>query len=159
MVGVLSGSLSLMSIITMQKFGRRSLTLVGTVLASFAHYMIYQSIIDLNGQFVVYFMLLFQASLSMFITPAHWIYLSETLNDQQFGLISALHYSGGAIISVSAEFLWSWLQPSGMFLLFSIYSLFYTAFLFVFFKETKGLTDKEKKELFIPAKIKEIMQK
>ena len=77
------------------------------------------------------------------------MYLSETCSDTQFGFISTLHYSNGALISVTVEFLSAWLQPQGLFALFGCLSLVILVILFAFFKETAGLTDKEKKELYV----------
>ena len=84
----------------------------------------------------------------MLVNPVFWMYLSETLSDKQFGIIALLHYSSGALISITVEFLSKALQPAGLFALLGLISLSLTLSLVVFFKETANLTDKEKKELY-----------
>ena len=44
------------------------------------------------------------------------------------------------------------LGASGVFFMFSGLSMVATLFMFVYVKETKGLTDKEKKDLYKPKK-------
>ena len=77
------------------------------------------------------------------------MYLSETCSDTQFGPISTAHYTNGAIISVSVEFLSKALKPEGLFALLGFITLCVTIFTILFFKETRNLTDREKKELYM----------
>ena len=78
----------------------------------------------------------------------HWVYLPEICSDVQFGFISTTHYTGGVVISLSTEYMMKKMTPGGTFMCFSL--LTFTNFLLMlkFAKETKGLTDKEKKQLF-----------
>ena len=81
---------------------------------------------------------------------AHWVYVTEILSDIQFGFVSTVHYLNGVEVSVATEYMLnSWL-PQGTFLFYGIITLigFFTVFLFV--KETKGLSDTQKKQLYLP---------
>ena len=42
------------------------------------------------------------------------------------------------------------LGPSGVFFMFSGFSMIATLFMWVYIRETKGLSDKEKKEIYKP---------
>ena len=44
----------------------------------------------------------------------------------------------------------NWLHPSGFFIMYGVFSSIAFLFTYHFIAETKGLTDKEKKELYIP---------
>lgn len=63
-------------------------------------------------------------------------------------MMATVHYSNGAIIAVTVEFLSSALKPEGFFALLGFIGLLSTLFMAIFFKETRNLTDKEKKELY-----------
>ena len=63
-----------------------------------------------------------------------------------------MHYSNGAIISVTVEFLSKALKPEGLFALLGCIALASTLFSVLFFKETAHLTDREKKELYMKKK-------
>ena len=99
---------------------------------------------------VLVFMILLQISLQVLVAPPVWMYLSETLNDSQFGIIATLHYSNGALIATTVEFVSKALKPEGLFALFGFIGLFSSLFKMIFFKETAHLTDKQKKELYFP---------
>ena len=60
-----------------------------------------------------------------------------------------MHYSNGALISVTVEFISKALKPEGLFALFGFIGLASTLFKVLFFKETANLTDREKKELYM----------
>lgn len=94
-------------------------------------------------------MIMLQISLQVLVSPVIWMYLSETLNDAQFGTAATIHYSTGAVASVTVEFISKALKPEGLFALLGFIALGSTFFLAVFFKETANLTDKEKKELYV----------
>ena len=84
----------------------------------------------------------------MSIGPIHWVYLPEILNDQQWGLVSSVHYANGVWVSVITEYMIEYMKPEGTFLFYSIIT-FFGIFFFVFVvKETRGLSDKEKKLLY-----------
>lgn len=94
-------------------------------------------------------MISLQISLQVLVSPVIWMYLSETLNDTQLGTIATMHYSTGAIVAVTVEFISKALKPEGLFALLGFIALVSTFFLATFFKETANLTDKEKKELYV----------
>ena len=46
-------------------------------------------------------------------------------------------------------------RPLGMYIFYFIFTFFGFIFMFIFLKETDGLTDKQKKELYMPQEFKE----
>ena len=89
------------------------------------------------------------------IAGLFWIYLAEVCTDQQMGFVTLILYLGGVELSLITEYLVHWLQPEGMILLFAGFSGVGCIFLCMFLKETSGLTDRQKKELYLPKSIKE----
>ena len=76
------------------------------------------------------------------------MYLTEILNDAQFSLAMIASYLGGIEISLVSEYMMKYLKPEGTFLVFSgitFLSIFFYGFVV---KETKGLTDVQKKQLY-----------
>ena len=83
------------------------------------------------------------------VGPVFWMYISETSSDIQFGPIATSHYANGALIAVVTEFLSKALKPEGLFALLGCITIFVAIIMQIFFKETRNLTDKEKKELYM----------
>jgi hypothetical protein len=87
-------------------------------------------------------MLAFRAFLQVSAGAIHWIYLSEVLQDQQFGFVIAVHYFLGMLISVSTEYMIEFMGIDGMFILFGFVTFAGIAGVCCIIKETKGLVDK-----------------
>jgi hypothetical protein len=85
----------------------------------------------------------------------HWIYLPEVLNDTQFGFIATMHYIGGMEVAIVTEFMVKWWKAEGTFLFLSLITFVGSTFFIFIVKETSGLTDKEKKQLYWPDHLKE----
>lgn len=66
------------------------------------------------------------------------------------------HYCQAVEISASTEYLLFKLRPQGTFLFYSMLNFLGFLFFCAFLKETKGLTDKQKKQLYMPEEFKEI---
>lgn len=118
------------------------MTIFGYMFISCIHFMISMSIWLHNGHLVLFFMVMLRISFQSIVGPVFWMYLTETLNDQQFGTVATVHYSHGALISVTVEFISRALLPQGLFALLGCFSIAFTIFLVKFFEETRDLTDR-----------------
>lgn len=80
-----------------------------------------------------------------------WLYAAETTAESAMGLVLLTLWGSVLILTLICPPLMepSSLGPSTMFYIFSGLSLMATVFVYFYIKETKGLTDKEKKELFV----------
>ena len=65
-------------------------------------------------------------------------------------MVLATHYTCNIVISLAAEYLFKYLTPQGTFLLLGLTTLYSCFFIKHYMPETKGLTDKEKKQLYLP---------
>ena len=74
------------------------------------------------------------------------------------GLGIALNVLYGVILILSLvtePLMDSALHPSGVFYLLALFSFIAVFFVYFHFKESKGLTEKEKKSLYVPEELKE----
>ena len=95
--------------------------------------------------FLCLYLLCFQFSSG----PITWIYAAEVGTDQALGLSTLAFFATMLLIAMSMDFIiQSSLGPEGMFAIFSLVTYLGAIFVHVCVKETKGLTDIEKKTLF-----------
>ena len=81
--------------------------------------------------------------------PVAWMYAAETCCDMALGICMYTLYLVVFILSLVTEPLMnSKMQPQGVFFMFGIFSAIAAVFMYVYIKETKDLTDKEKKSLY-----------
>ena len=85
----------------------------------------------------------------------HWIYIPECLNDQQFSFVACIHYCNGIEIAMVSEYMFDTLGPDGTFLFYFTVSFMGLIFMFFFLKETHGLSDRQKKQLYMPAQYRD----
>ena len=141
---------AILSLWTVNTFGRRSLLLFGhstiaIVQVLIGYYLFIEDVVT-----VVYLCCIFAFVFEITNALVLWIYVTETCPDVAVG-------SGGMIIfgvvlfeAYTAFTFINWLHPSGFFLMYGVFSTLSFLFTYNFIAETKGLSDKEKKELYIP---------
>ena len=136
--------------VVVSKFKRRDLFLIGqaliAILLGVFSYSIYHRLA--TQAIVVMGMCIFAVNLT--VGGLHWLYMPEITSDVQFGFVATFHYSNGIIIATISEPMFKYLRPEGTFLFHCICSTLGWIFMFFYLKETDGLTDKQKKELYIP---------
>ena len=111
-----------------------------------------------QGYLSIITMLLVVVIIQIFLGGTHWVYIPEVLNDAQFGFVLTFHYSNAILISLTLEYMIKYLGVQGTFLYFSFINFLGFCFIWAFLRETKGLSDKEKKELYIPSHLREEIQ-
>ena len=80
--------------------------------------------------------------------PILWIYSAEVCHDAAFGLATFGQFLNLFFISMATEYMVASLDTSGTFFVFSACSFVGGIFIYLFVKESTGLTDKEKKNLY-----------
>jgi hypothetical protein len=100
------------------------------------------------------FILLFLASFQFTDGPLYFMYTSEVTVDSGLGFgVFGIKFTG-LIISLTTEYLMdSPLQPHGVFWLYAGITWIGAVFFFFAMRETKGLTDRQKKELYRPKQL------
>ena len=140
---------------SVKRFNRRTLIVNGYLMISILLGLLAFFIQIGQGKLAVMTIYAFVMNFSLTVGATLWIYVPEILNDKQFGFAMTFHYCQAVEISASTEYLLYKLRPQGMFLFYSSINFLGFLFFYTYLKETKGLTDKQKKELYMPEEFKE----
>lgn len=149
MISIVNLVASFCAIITVRTFGRRPLLKYGHFSIGVAHVLV--------GTFTILgFDIGTLVSICLFIFvyqnssgPIAWLYASETCVDVALGVVIQTLWFTVLVLSLITEPLMnSALQPAGVFYLFGFFSFIATCFVHSYIRETKGLSDKEKKSLY-----------
>lgn len=85
--------------------------------------------------------------------PVALLWATEVTSDAALGLSYFALVGSILVLQMTTEFMMdSWLQPQGVFWLFSILGLMATVFCYVYMKDSTHVTEKEKKQLYMPKK-------
>jgi hypothetical protein len=71
-------------------------------------------------------------------------------HDSAFGIVVLGQFFNMFIISFASEYMMAGIGPSGVFFVFGGFSLAGGVYIWAFVKETRGLTDLQKKQLYKP---------
>jgi uncharacterized protein YacL len=145
-----------MSAWTSRSFGWRTLFLWGQVGMTITHLLLASFIWLGFDTGTVLILCVFMIIYSHTSGPIAWIYAQETLTDAGLGVSLNVLFGIILILSLSTPYLMpSPLHASGTYFLFAFFAFIGPFFVFYFFKESMGLTEKEKKELYMPLDLKE----
>ncbi|CDW74001.1 sugar transporter family protein [Stylonychia lemnae] len=139
----------------LKKVGRRLLLITGHFLMATCHLLIgifaYQNMSIWVAVMMISFIMTYQITNG----PVIWLYTSEVVVDTALGACIFTLWGTVLVLSLTTNFLMnSALRPQGVFWLFSGISIFGGIYCIIFIRETKGLTDKEKKTLYSPQNLK-----
>ena len=134
---------------------RKQLMMWGVLLVSLSLVLCALSMQLQNGYAAVLFAVAFELSYGMTMGPVHWIYVPEILADMQFGVVTTLHYLNGVEMALTTEFMVDSWGPAGTFFFYGLINFAGFFFIMAFVKETHGLTDKQKKQLYMAEEHKE----
>jgi hypothetical protein len=81
--------------------------------------------------------------------PAVYVYMAETVSDAALGIVVFTSYFWKSYLTLSTES-FNQIDPSLAFWLYGGCTLLSIPFIYFFVGETKGLSEKEKKEIFMP---------
>ncbi len=134
---------------TVSSFGRRPLLFWGHVGISIAHALIGVFILTGFDIGIVIMMCVFIWMYANTTGPIAWVYLAETCTDIGLG-VGLLTLWAVVLIEVLfvPTLMNSSIETSGVFFLFAAFSAVAAVFIYVFLKETRGLSDKEKRTLY-----------
>lgn len=155
LLGIVAGFFGLIAPQMVKKFNRRSLIVHGylnvTILLGLLSLFIHIG----QGYLAVSIMYVYIINNALCVASTLWIYVPEILNDAQYGFALTFHYIQAVEISAVTESMMFSLRPEGTFLFYSLLNFFVFSFFFIYLKETKGLTDRQKKQLYMPEEFKE----
>ena len=132
--------------------GRRTLLLWGHIGIALSHAAVAICDIEQMDYAVLGFIMVFIVNYSLTSGSIAWVYSSETTIETAFGACLLTLWGTVLILSIVCPIL---LDPkslgaSNVFFIFSGLSVLATLYVYIFMKETKGLSDKDKKLLYTP---------
>ena len=140
-----------LAIWTVRVIGRKTLLLWGHVGIFLTHLLIGVFTIEGVDYGVLVMMCLFLIIFNNTSGPIAWVYAAETCCDISLGICLQVLWGVVLLLSLTSESLMnSALQPQGVFFLFAGFSLIAVFFVYFFMDETKGLSEKQKKALYMP---------
>lgn len=145
---------SFLSIWTVRVAGRRTLLLGGHFLIALCHLLIGLFIIMGQGWGVIMMTCVFMFIYQNTCEPVGQIYVTETCSDIALGVSTQILWLVCLLESLTTESLMeSSLRPEGVFILFGIFSMLAVGLEWFFVAETKGLSEREKKNIYIPGQL------
>jgi len=124
------------------RFGRRTLLFYGQIFMAIAHVLI--GVFKVTQLYIpcFIFILVFIAVFQLSQGSLSFIYVAEVTIDASVGLVMAGQFASMLLMTLTVEFLIaSQLQVQGTFWLYGALCAVGVAFVVIFLKETKGLTD------------------
>ena len=152
MVGIIKCLSALSGMYIIKKVGRRTLVIFGHFTIAIIHALVgYFGIKGMSDEALV-MILLFLCVYQITSGSVAWIYVTETTIDAALGICLFTLFGTIFLLTLITPIL---MEPellglSNVFFLFSGLALVATLYCIFIFKETKGLSDKQKKELFTP---------
>ena len=131
-------------------FSRVSCLITGHVIMSIFHALLAVCILLEQNVLALVFIMAFSLTFQLTEGPILWIYSAEVCHDANFGIAVLAQFVFLFVISMITEFMVKYLDTYGTFFFFSGCSLAGAVFIKLAVKETHGLTDKEKKNLYRP---------
>lgn len=150
LIGVASFLSSATSIYSIRYFSRRFLFIWGHLLMAVALMAVGLFAFVGRPALVLTSMIVFIFLWQNTTGCATWLYCSEVAVDIVLGFVGFTAYFVIFIWSLITQFMMEsqLLHPWGTFWMFGIFSLIAAIWMYLFVKETKGLNDKQKKELY-----------
>lgn len=146
---------SVCSLYGAKRFSRRVLFVGGNIVMAVCLYAFSAMIIIEKPILALVFLLLFLFSFQNGSGAITWLYCSEIAVDVSLGVVGMTGYFCTFVVSLGTQpLINSKLHLAGTFMLFATINLLAGLWYFLFLKETNGLTDKEKKTLYVPEDLK-----
>ena len=130
---------SLLTILTIEKLGRRTIAIGGFLICCLSHLTV--SILYFIKFYdpVPYLIFFFQFIAGMSIDPIVWVYNADILPDKGVGIVTCINWMTAVVVIVGMpNFVISDIGLEGTFLMASILCFMATIFSIIFVKETKG---------------------
>lgn len=142
---------ALVSVYFVKRFKRRHLLIPGHLLMGTCHVLVGVFAILGHDGLVILFMIGFIMFYEVLNGASCWVYTSEVAVDVALGLCLGTLWGTVFVLSLVTNFLMnSALHVQGVFWLFGGISFIGAGYCHIFIKETYGLNDKEKKQLYMP---------
>jgi hypothetical protein len=130
-------------IYTVRTFGRRTVLLTGHFMITVLHFLMGWSSVQIT--LVCLFIFVYMCTTG----PCAWAYAAETCCDVGLSAVVFTLYFWDTIEIFTTESLMEW-SSAGTFFIFGSITAVSVVFIWFYVGETKGMNEKEKKEIFMP---------
>ena len=156
LIGIFNFISSCVSLYSARAFSRRFLFIGGHLTMGLCHLGIGLFILINQNLLALVMILLFLFCFQNTSGAITWLYCSEVAVDSALGFVGTSGYAVIFVLTLTIQpMMNSSIGQAGTFILFGIISLVGAVWCHIYLKETSnGLTDKEKKSLYIPDDIK-----
>jgi len=152
MMAVIALISAMTAIFSVRTFGRRTLHIVGHSLMALLHFGIAFTIYMGFSTMQIVLVCIFVSVYLNTAGPCGWTYASETCTDTGLALVVLTYYFWETVATFTTEALMEEL-PVVTFILYGFISSIAVVFICIFMGETKNLSEKEKKEIFMPGAV------
>jgi hypothetical protein len=151
-IGVVQFLAGVVAIWSCSYFSRRTLLTYGHGAIAVIHYTLAACIVLGYNYMELLMILLFMIAYDNSSGPIAWLYVAETVEDIALGVCVQVLWTNILILALTTQSAMDnpSIGPQGVFIFFGTASLIATFFAYFFICETKGLSDVEKKRLYIP---------
>ena len=149
-VGATSAISAMLGILVVRNFGRRTLLVWGHALMALIHFVIAFCALMEYQIFIIGLVNLF---LLIYLTtsgPVAWIYSAETCTDSTLGIVIMTLWGTITIEVLTSQTIETLITQVGFFAMFGVFNVIATIFVYFSIGETKGLSETEKKEIYLP---------
>lgn len=156
-IGIFNLIASMVSLYTAKRFSRRFLFIGGNISMAMAMYLFSMLIIIEKPTYALGALFLFLFCFQNSTGCITWLYCSEVAVDVSLGMVGVFGYFTTFVVSLTTQpLINSKLNVAGTFIMFATITLIGGIWMYFFMKETSGgLTDKQKKSLYIPKDLQE----
>ena len=140
----------MLSIFTIKRYKRKTIMVCSQLMFAFLHSLVGISCLQKDNFLMLVGIFLFVLVYLNTSGPLAWVYAAETTTDAGLSFCLFTLYLDVLILSFICPVLMqpNIIGPEGMFFIFGFISLIGAAFCAYYVKETKGLSDKQKKSLY-----------
>lgn len=131
-----------------KKLPRRSLLITGHILIAICHILVGAFAAGSSNTGVITMIIIFMIVYVITNGPIIWLYVGEIVVDAGLGFCLFVLWMLILLLSLFTNLLMDIFTPAGVFWIFGVISAVGAWFMFKYAKETTGLSDKEKKELY-----------
>ena len=149
-VGLTSAIAAMIGIPVVRNFGRRTLLLYGHAIMAFLHFVLaFCAFMD----YQMFIIVLVNIFLLVYLTtsgPVAWIYSAETCTDATLGIVIMTLWGTITLEVLTSKSIEAAITHVGFFSMFGVFNILATIYVFFSVGETKGLSETEKKEIYLP---------
>ena len=140
LVGIVNFLATLGGLVLLFFYGRRPLLFYGHIAMSSTLLMLsIFAFVHIDIALVVS-LLLFIVFFELSTGVITWLYMAEIMRDKALGLGISLNWTMNLLISISVPYLIKAMSIGSLFLIFAVFTIGATVFVYFFIKETRGLT-------------------